>query len=481
MRVLIVASESAPLAKTGGLGDVAAGLPAALRRHGADARVLMPGYGAIASPMRARFAPIASYAVRFGWQAVPCRLLRGEVGGVVYYLIDNAERFGGDWLYGYDGETERFVFFCAAAAAALGHLDMLPDVVHAHDWQTGLLPYLIRARAERASDVTGPRTVFTVHNMQYQGVVDRARLCHLLGTRDLRLLDAAALPGDRASCLAAGLAHADKLTTVSPTYAREIRTRSYGEGWDGLLRARASALTGIVNGAPASGLPTGARPPRLLRTAGAGAIRTVKARAKRDLQRELGLRPDPAAPLLGIVSRLSEQKGFDLLLPLLDRLIARGAQLVVLGVGEARYAAALGRAARRHPGRMALRLAFDEAQAERIYAGCELYVMPSRFEPCGISQLLALRHGAVPIVRATGGLRDTVRSRGRTRNAFSFAPYTSAALWRALRRALAGYGDRRQWRLLQAAALRAETGWQRPAAAYYQLYHELAPQRKGKI
>ncbi|SFI28655.1 starch synthase [Paenibacillus sp. UNC496MF] len=478
MKILFAASEAVPLVKTGGLADVAGALPKALREKGADVRVILPKYGTIPHELAEKFEPIATFRVRMGWRNQYCGLLKAELDGVVYYLIDNEQYFKRSGLYGYDDDAERFVFFCHAVVESLFHSDFVPDIIHCHDWQTGLIPFLLKTRYRYEPGTRDVKSVYTIHNLRYQGVFGRQLLMDLLGSGE-ELFGSEGIDFHGAgNCMLGGLRYADKLTTVSPSYAQEIQTEYYGEKLDGLLRWRAGDLSGIVNGIdtclfdpmndPALAVPYRGSLPR-------------KRKNKLALQRELGLTESEDMPLIGIVSRLVSQKGFDLIEAVLEQILSEDVQLVVLGSGDWHYEQMFRRAEANRPGQVATWFGFNDGLARRIYAGSDLYLMPSQFEPCGLSQLLALRYKSVPIVRETGGLRDTVRAYNEYTgegNGFSFTNYNAHDLLYTVRRAIGFYRDSETWQRIVANGAKDDYSWTRSAKAYLALYASIVPQRE---
>jgi starch synthase len=478
MRVCMLAAEAFPYAKTGGLADVLAALPEALRALGVDVTVMIPGYrtalraaGAVERLGRVR-APVAS-------RLEPADIVRVPGAAVPTLLVDAPRYFDRDGLYGeggsdYGDNAERFTVFCRAALEWMRGLAAPPDIVHCHDWQAALVPAMLRATAALYPELRRVRLVQTVHNLAYQGRFP-ASAWHLLNL-DGRYFTSDWLEfwGD-VSFLKAGLVFGDALTTVSPRYAREIQTPALGEGLDGVLRARASRLRGITNGIdyriwnPATDLNL---PARYDADDLAG-----KSVCKADLQRTLGLRPDAAAPLLGIVSRLAWQKGIDVALDALAPLCEHSdVQLVVLGSGEPDLERRLRELAARVPDRVAARTGMDEALAHRIIAGADLFLMPSRYEPCGLNQMYSQRYGTVPVVHATGGLDDTVTPFDPSTwdgTGFSFAPCTAEALRDALDRAFAVRADAAAWDRLVRNGMRQDFSWERSARAYQMVYGTL--------
>jgi len=474
VELLFVASEVAPWSKTGGLGDVAAALPRALAARGHAVTVVSPRYGSI-DPRAAGFTRKEG-VLRIRGEATAAWVRRGRP---TFWLVEHERLFGSRrGIYGEGGRdfadnAERFTFLSRAALALPGATGMRPRIVHANDWQTGLVPFLLRREHAEDPHLAGARTVFTIHNLAYQGVFPKDVVPHLGLPWDVFRFEAMEFY-DQLSFVKAGLVFADALTTVSPTYAREIRTHQSGGGLDALLRERAVDLHGILNGIDvAEWDPATDRhlPARFSARALAG-----KARCKAALQREAGLPVRPEVPLIAMISRLAEQKGIDLLVAALPELLPRDAQLVLLGSGEASLEQVLVQAAAARPDRMAVRIGFDEGLAHRIEAGADVFLMPSRFEPCGLNQMYSLRYGTVPVVRAVGGLEDTVEDYDgwNAGTGFKFRDYTPAALSLAVRRALELHRDRRAWRALMARGMAEDFSWERSAASYEALYRTLA-------
>jgi starch synthase len=480
IQVLSVASEIYPLIKTGGLADVVAALPAALKAEGVAVRTLVPGYPAVLKAMR-RAQSAHDFKALFGG---PARLLAGRAAGLDLFVLDAPHLFdrpGGPYV-GSDGRdfADNAVRFAALArvGADIAHgivPAFRPDVVHAHDWQAGLLAaYLVYEAGER------PAIVQTIHNLAFQGQFDR-RLLATLG------LPAAAFTTDGVEYygdigyLKAGVRLADRITTVSPTYAAEICTPEGGMGLDGLLRGRADRLSGILNGIDPAVWDPASDP--LIAALYDGAQLDIRRLNKADLQSRFGLDPDPAAMVFGVVSRLSWQKGLDLLLATLPVLLGEGAQLALLGAGEPDLEAGFAAAARAHPGRVGVILGYDEALAHRVQAGADAIVVPSRFEPCGLTQLCALRYGAVPVVARVGGLSDTVIDASpmalaaESGTGVQFAPVTAPMLETAIRRAARLYRGPAAWRQLQANGMATDVSWRGPARRYAELYAGVIAER----
>ena len=475
--VLSVASEVFPLVKTGGLADVAGALPPALAAEGVTVRTLLPGYPAVLAAVPKAQA-VHAYPSLHGAAA---RLLAARAAGLDLFVLDAPHLFGrpGNPYVGPDGKEwpDNALRFgaLAAAAADLGRAILpafVPDIVHAHDWQAALAPaYLHYAGGPR------PRTVMTVHNLAFQGQFPATLLAALGLPPHSFAMDGVEYYGN-IGFLKAGIALADRVTTVSPRYAMEIRTPEFGMGLDGLLRSRAGVLTGILNGIDTD-YWNPARDPHLAARFDAASV-AGRAANKAALQAQLGLDRDADAPLFGVVSRLTWQKGMDVLLEAIPDLLEQGGQLALVGSGEALLEAGLRAAAAANPGRIGILIGFDEGAAHLVQGGADALLVPSRFEPCGLTQLCALRYGAIPIVARVGGLADTVIDANEMAlvasagNGLQFSPVTREALALTLERAVALWRDRPTWLRLQGHAMATEVGWQRPARQYAALYRALA-------
>ena len=478
MDVLFAASEVAPLSKTGGLADVADALPRALAARGHAIAVVTPRYGSI-RPEEEGFEPVPE-PLQVRGEAVSAWARRAP-GRPTVYLVEHERYFGSrGGLYGegghdYGDNAERFAWFTRAALALPGAVRLRPSILHLNDWQTGLAPWLLRHGHGDDPALAGARTVFTIHNLAYQGLFPKSMVPALGIPWDVFHYEGMEFH-DQLNFMKAGIAYADAITTVSPTYAREILTFEDGAGLDAVLRHRARDLHGILNGIDVETWDP-ARDPNLPARYSAAAL-DGKAASKAALQRELGLPARPDVPLVSMVGRLVEQKGIDLVLAALPEILTRETQLAVLGSGRREYEDALARAARERPDRLAVRIGFDDALAHRMEAGGDAFLMPSRFEPCGLNPMTALRYGTVPIVRAVGGLQDTVEDYDgwRSGTGFKFREYTPQALLVALRRALDVYRDRRAWRGLVERGMAQDNSWALSAAAYEALYRSLAPE-----
>ena len=474
MKILFAASECVPFIKTGGLADVVGALTPVLKAQGADVRVILPLYAAIPQEYVNQMKLECEFEVELCWRRQYCGIKSLEYQGVTFYFVDNQYYFGRSYIYGLGGdEYERFGFFDRAVIDALVHLDFKPDVVHCHDWQTGMIPALLKIQYAQYPFYQDMKTVYTIHNLQYQGVFPIKAVQDTLGLGD------SLFTSDKLECygcanyMKAGLVYADELTTVSPSYADEIQTAFYGERLDGLLRAR--KLVGILNGIDINDYDP-AKDPQIYANYDPYHL-GGKEICKQELQKELGLEVDPTVPLVGIISRLSNQKGFDLIECVIRELMATGIQLVVLGMGEAKYTNLFSWAESEYPGRLATRFAMNHQLAHRIYAGSDMFLMPSQFEPCGLSQMIAMRYGSVPIARETGGLRDTVLSYNKFTdegNGFTFFNYNAHDMLHTVRRAVHYYNNNRDvWYRLIVRGMTGDYSWYSSAGKYMALYEEV--------
>ena len=477
MRILFAASEAAPFAKTGGLADVAGSLPPALAALGHDVRVVIPRYQSV-DPVKFNLKHVATFYVPFASWKERCDVLAGKMGKhVKAYFISKNIYFDRPELYrtahtDYRDNAERFTFFSRAVVELCLALGFSPDIIHCNDWQTGLVPFYLRMLPLGDTPLARSRSVFTVHNLGYQGI-----FWHW----DMRFIglgwDAFTPEGlefwGKINFLKAGLVYADIITTVSKTYSREIQTPDYGYGLDGVLAKRAKDLYGIVNGIDyAEWDPE--RDTSIAQNFSAGSL-AGKAACKEDILKLTGLSLSDA-PLIGMVTRLAEQKGLDILAAAIPGIMSMGMRLIILGTGEEKYHTILADAARSYPDQMRLLLRYDDALAKGIYAGCDMFLMPSRYEPCGLGQMIALRYGTVPVVRKTGGLTDTVMDyhmkTGRG-TGFVFEDYSAEALSSCLRRAYEIYRDPRKWKRLIHACMRQDFSWERSAKEYVKIYRQM--------
>ena len=476
MKILFAASECVPFIKTGGLADVMGSLPVALSKLGADARVILPKYHVVDEYWKSRMEHVTSFEVLFGWETKFCGVETLTDNGVTYYFIDNEEFFSADSIYG-DGEDEgyRFAFFCRAVLEALPRIGFFPDILHCNDWQTGLVPALLKTQYQENADYRAIQCVFSVHNLKYQGIFNWKDMAGRLGL-DERYFSPSYL--EFYGCLSfmkGGLVFSEYVLTVSPTYAAEIKTPYYGENLDGLLRARYSTVSGILNGLdyliydPATD--------RFLAAHYTPEDLTGKRESKALLQKECGLDIREDAPLVGMIARLSPQKGFDLIKRVLDDVMRQDLQMVFLGKGDREFVDMLNWANWRYPRRLHARIDLDEGLAHRIYAGSDMFLMPSQFEPCGLSQMIALRYGSIPIIRETGGLKDTIVPYNQYTdegNGFSFANYNAHEMLFTIERAVGYYyNDKPMWARMQQRGMHDDFSWTHSATEYMSLYDRL--------
>lgn len=474
MKLLFTTAECVPFVKTGGLADVIGALPKALQRAGADVRVVLPKYKGIPEPFRDRMEHIGETRVQVGWRQQYCGVQKLVDNGVTVYFIDNEYYFGRDEIYGYMDDGERFSFLNRAVLDVLPLIDFQPDIIHCHDWHTGMIPLLLEGNYRHEPFYSGIRTVFTIHNLLYQGVFPYEVLVDVLGLHSRYFTPEGVEYYGNVNFLKAGIVYADHVTTVSPTYAREIQTSYYGYGLDGLLSSLGDRLSGIVNGIdtksynPATDKHIAAKYRSNL---------SKKQLNKTELQRELNLPTAPDVPLIAMVTRLVDSKGLDLVIRVLDELLYyTDMQFVILGTGDPSYEHWFKEAAVRYPSKMSSQIWFNEPLSRRLYAASDMFLMPSKFEPCGISQLIALRYGSVPIVRETGGLNDTVHSYNEFTgegNGFTFANYNAHDMMNTIKRALSFYTQPEHWRQVTKNALSGEYSWQRSAQKYMDVYSKL--------
>ncbi len=476
MNILFTASECVPFVKTGGLADVVGSLAPVLAKQGHDVRVILPMYTAIAQKWQEQMSFALHFEVQLGWRRQYCGVLMLKKDGVTYYFLDNKYYFGRPYIYGLGGdEYERYGFFARAVLNALPLLDFRPDVLHAHDWQSGMIPALLKIQYAHLPFYAGIRTMFTIHNLQYQGIFGIKEVQDVLG------LGEGLWSSDKLECfgcanfMKAGLVYSDVISTVSPSYAEEITTSYYGERLDGLIRARKDSLYGVLNGIDVEDYNPATD--RQIYANYSLEDLSGKAENKRRLQQDLSLEADPDIPLIAMVGRLSNQKGLDLVDCVLPEIMGERVQLAVLGQGDARYTNLFSWAEQQYRGQMAARFAMDHELAHKLYAGADFFLMPSLFEPCGLSQLISMRYGTVPIVRETGGLRDTVLSYNEYSgdgNGFTFLNYNAHDMLAVIRRALYYYQNKRDVvASLQKRGMEGDYSWAHSAGEYVKIYQKL--------
>lgn len=476
MKILFTASECVPFVKTGGLADVVGALAPVLAKQGHDVRVILPMYTAIPQKWQSQMEYLLDFEVQLGWRRQYCGVQVLKKDGVTYYFLDNKYYFGRPYIYGLGGdEYERYGFFCRACLNVLPLIDFAPDVLHAHDWQSGMIPALLKIQYAHLPFYANIRTMYTIHNLQYQGIFGIKEVQDVLGLGD------GLWSSDKLECygcanfMKAALVYADIVTTVSPSYAEEITTAYYGERLDGLIRARHDTVFGVLNGIDVDEYNPETDPMIYKNYT----IKTVEGKVenKVKLQEALGLEVNPDVPLIAMIGRLSNQKGLDLVDCVLGDIMQENVQLVVLGMGEARYTNLFSWAEQQYRGRMAARFAMDHELAHRLYASADFFLMPSLFEPCGLSQMMSLRYGTIPIVRETGGLRDTVLSYNeytQEGNGFSFLNYNAHDMLNVIRRALSYYRDHKDViKLLQTRGMGGDYSWTHSAKEYVKLYSRM--------
>lgn len=468
----MVAAEGVPFCKTGGLADVIGSLPQELSSQGIEVAVMMPKYRDIPEAFSSKMEFIGSTHVSMGWRKPYVGVMKYKHQDITFFFIDNEQYFGRPGFYGYFDDGERFAFFCRAVLSALPVTDFQPDVIHCHDWHTGLLPVFITQYADEF--YSKMKTVFTIHNLKFQGVFNKSIMTDFLEL-GWEYFHADGIEfHDNVSFMKGALNFADLLTTVSPTYAQEIQTPYFGCNLDGVLRKRSDQLVGVLNGIDYQEWNP-KTDPHIFTNFGNGAVKK-KRENKLGLQEQLGLPQKEEVPLIGLVTRLTDQKGLDLVSHVLEDIAALDLQVVVLGTGEAQYERLFKDAAFIHPDKVAACITFDNQLAHRIYAGSDMFLMPSLFEPCGLGQLIALRYGSLPLVRQTGGLKDTVlsfESEGKDGNGFSFTNYNAHEMLFMMERAIEQYRDRKSWLTLVRNAMKADYSWTQSATTYISLYEGL--------
>lgn len=477
INVLFAVFEAVPFIKTGGLGDIGGSLPAAVNKAGGNMRVILPKFQSIPEEYKAKMQHVADFRVPLGWRSQYCGIETLKLNGVQYYFIDNEYYFKREAPYGYYDDGERIAFFAKAVLESLQHLpDFFPQILHCNDWHTALTPVFLREQYMEDPRYRQIRTVFTVHNLKFQGIFPEFCLGDILGLQDSKAARDQLIRGDTINYMRGALRYSDRLTTVSPSYAQEICTEFYGEKADDIFRDRRSVLSGILNG-----IDTAKYDPRTDPALAANFnLRNWKAKKrenKEQLQRELGLTVNGDLPLIALISRLTGQKGLDLVNYIMPELMRADVQFAVLGVGEQRYEDAFRYFASAFPGKAAACIRFDEGLSHRFYAGSDMILVPSLFEPCGLTQMIAMRYATLPVVRETGGLRDSVVPYNKYTgegNGFSFANFNAHELLQTIWNALdLYYNDRPDWDRLALQAMHADFSWKKSAGAYLALYEDL--------
>lgn len=474
MRVLIVASESHPFIKTGGLGDVIGALPKELKKLGIDVRVVIPNYKDINLNSKYKFKFLKSFNVDVSWRNQYCGVLECEYEDVPYYLIDNEYYFKRDRLYGYYDDGERFAFFNRSIFKLIKEIGWKPDIIHCNDWQTGMIPVLNKVEYCYDEFYKGIKTIISIHNLLFRGTFDKEVLPELFGY-DYELFNNGSLElYGGVSFLKGAINYSDLITTVSKTYSEEIRTKKFGEKLDGLLRCKEDILKGIVNGIDYDEY----NPEEDEYIYKNYSVENIGSKVKNKLmlQRELGLEESEDIPMIGIVSRLTGQKGLDIFMYCLDELLQKEIQLVILGTGDNEFEEGFKLFANKYPDKLSANILFDNKLAHKIYAASDLFLMPSLFEPCGLGQLIALRYGAIPIVRETGGLKDTVISYNEQTgmgNGFVFKDYNHLDLINTINCALEIYNNKNKFRKIVVQAMTSDNSWIKSAKEYKDMYEQL--------
>lgn len=472
MNILFAASEALPYVASGGLADVAGSLPSAIVKKGHDCRVVIPLYKSISAEMRASLTFLTNITVDVSWRKQYCGIFTGIYKGVTYYFIDNEYYFGRDGIYGFYDDCERFVFYSRAVLEMIRCIDFKPDIIHANDWQAAMIPVYYQIFYKYQQGYENIHTIFTIHNIQYQGKYGKEVLNELMG---IPLYHTGLLEYDGCVNMMKGaIETADKITTVSPSYAWEILDPWYSHGLDRALNTKQYKLCGFLNGIDVDGYNPETDPAIPANYS----VKNMqgKARCKQALLEELGLQ-DGDEPIIGIVTRFVSHKGIDLIRYVFEDILNLGYKFAILGSGEKIFEDFFKEMAWRHPGRVSVTLGFIPQLARRIYAGCDMFLMPSQSEPCGLAQMVAMRYGTLPIVRETGGLRDTVRDGGgENGNGFTFKTYNAHDMLGACNRAKIAYDDKPRWKALQKTAMESDFSWNVSAELYLGLYRELTEQ-----
>ena len=476
-KILFVASECAPFIKTGGLADVVGSLPKCFDKKEYDVRVIIPKYMCMNQKWKDKMTYLNHFYMDLCWRRQYVGIMEMEYEGVKYYFIDNEYYFAGDKPYSdvrYD--LEKFAFFSRAVLSALPVIDFRPDVIHCHDWQTGLIPVYLHDSFAYGDFYRGIKSIMTIHNLKFQGVWDIDTIKDIAGLSDYYFTSDKFKDYDNGNYLKGGIVYADMVTTVSDTYAQEIKTPFYGEGLDGLMRARSNCLRGIVNGIDYKEYDP-ATDNLIAKNFSVENFRKEKVKNKTALQKELGLEVNPKKMMIGLVSRLTDQKGLDLIACVMDELCQDAVQFVILGTGEERYENMFRHFDWKYGKDVSANIFYSEELSHKIYAACDAFLMPSLFEPCGLSQLMSLRYGTLPIVRETGGLKDTVQPYNEYENTgtgFSFSNYNAHEMMGTVRYAEhVFYDKKRDWNKMVERAMKADFSWKASAEKYQQLYNDL--------
>ncbi|RDI44381.1 glycogen synthase GlgA [Falsibacillus pallidus] len=482
MKLLFVVSECVPFAKSGGLADVAGALPKKLKERGHDIRVMMPKYGQIPLEFKEKMQHACDFRVQMGWRNQYCGIEKLEWEGIVYYFVDHEYYFNRSEMYGHFDDGERFSFFCRAVLESFEHLSFFPEIIHCHDWHTGMVPLCLRADYQRKSGYEFIKTVYTIHNLQFQGIFPKSVFTDLLNIDESYYNSRLAEFYGNVNFMKAAIATADQITTVSRTYSKEILTEYYGEKLDGILSKRSASLKGILNGIDYD-LYDPVNDPWLIKNYDADSLDGKEAN-KLNLQESFQLPVSTDIPVAAMISRLTEQKGIDLIRGVFHEILAHDVQLIILGTGDAEYENFVREMADHYPQKVRVVIGFDEQLAHKIYAGADLFLMPSKFEPCGLGQLIAMRYGSVPVVRETGGLKDTVlpfNEFTNEGNGFSFSNYNAHDMLFTIERALKFYHDQSKWKHIVQNAMKQNHSWEASASHYEELYSSLLARRESHV
>ncbi len=472
MKVLYVAGECVPFAKTGGLGDVAGALPSALIKENVDCRVVVPYYSVIPEKYRSTMRFLGSITVPVSWRNQYCGIFLQVIDGVSYYFIDNEYYFKREGLYGYYDDAERFAFFSRAVLEMMKLIDFYPDVLHCNDWHTALCPVYLDAYYANEDNYRGMKTVFTIHNIEFQGKYGKDVLDDVVGLPSLK--DSLVDYSGCVNFMKGAIEASNIVTTVSNTYANEILDPYYAYGLADILRERSYKLRGVINGIDISTYCP--RSDKALFKRFTKASLASKKANKIGLMEMLDMTADPSAPMIAMVTRLTEQKGMDLVMHVAEDILARDITLVVLGTGDWKYESGLKELERRYPSKMKALITFNADLANKIYGAADIFLMPSKFEPCGLSQLIAMRYGTIPVVRETGGLKDTVipfNEESGEGVGFTFCTYDAYDMLGAIDRAISAYSDKEKWEKVMVNAMSADSSWKKSAKAYKKIYNEL--------
>lgn len=475
MKVLFVAGESVPFIKTGGLADVVGSLPYELKKEGVDVRVVLPFYKDIPEKYKNEMEDVCNFDVYMGWKTVYCGVKTLIHNNIQYYFIDNLEFFGRDGCYGYWDDGERFAFFSMAAIEMMERVDFIPNIIHVHDWHTAMIPMLLVHKYHWIQEYENIRKVLTIHNLRFQGIYNPVILESLFGLDYTSYTDEGVKYYNSINYLKAGINFADVVTTVSPTYAEEIQTPEFGETLEGVLRYNAWKIYGILNGIDTK-IYDPKTDPFIEKNFGVNRYQN-KMITKESLQKELGLPVNKDIPLIASVSRLTDQKGFNLVNEIMMDVLKEDIQYVVLGTGDENYEHSFKYFAQEHPDKMVALIEFDAEKAQKLYAASDMFLMPSAFEPCGLSQMISLRYGSVPIVHETGGLKDSVKPFNRFENTgtgFTFFDFRSPVLKDKIKEAIdLFHSDREAWKRLARRGMREDFSWKASVKEYINVYQEL--------